>query len=84
MAHLGKQQILLDSVDLTGQQPVYSQKVVEKTIEIHNLDGDDVKMQSPTDAPTSSFSSIVDRRLRYYFLIFNYILFIYTVTAECQ
>lgn len=65
MAHLGKQQILLDSVDLTGQKPVFSQKVVEKTIEIHNLDGDDIKMQSPSDAPTTSFSSIIDRRLRY-------------------
>ena len=67
MAQLGKQQILLDSVDLTGQQPVYSQKVIEKTVEIHNLDGEDVKMQTPISGSTSpSFVSIVDRRLRYY------------------
>ena len=70
MAHVGRQHILLDSVDLTGQQPVYGQKVIEKTIEVHNLDGDDVTMQSPVSGPSgpSPLISVVDRRLRYDFI----------------
>ena len=59
MASLEKTQTFLETVDLTGQQPVFGKKVVEKTIEIHNLDG-----CSPTESSMTS-TSIIDRRLKY-------------------
>jgi len=58
MAYVEKTQTFLETVDLTGQQPVYGKKVVEKTIEVHTLDG-----SSPTVSSISP--SIIDRRLRY-------------------
>ena len=64
MTSIGKTQTLLESVDLTGKQPVFSQKVIEKTVEIHNVDGDDVAMNSPTtDSPATPI--LIDRRLRF-------------------
>ncbi|XP_066935907.1 box C/D snoRNA protein 1-like [Clytia hemisphaerica] len=65
MSSTEKTQTLLDNVDLTGQQPIYSQKVIEKTIEVHNLDGEDVTMNSPIrESPPCSSKTIIDRRLR--------------------
>ena len=65
MTSIETTQTLLETIDLTGQQPIVDKKIVQKTIQVHHLDPDDgdVKMSS-TNITKPQKSAVIDRRLQ--------------------
>lgn len=67
MTSIETTQTLLETIDLTGQQPIVQKKVIEKSFQVHHLDTEqgDIKMEPSTANNTKKpVSGVVNRRLQ--------------------